>query len=65
MLVKELIDELKKYDETWELRIAWFRYGNYNIQEVWEDWSVYEDTHEDEEWNVIDSKDVVLDLWDF
>ena len=65
MTVKELMDELKKYDESWEIRIAWFSYGNYSIIDVPRGRFIHQDSYEDDHWNVIESKDVVLDLGDF
>lgn len=65
MTVKELIKMLSAYDEDAQIRLAWFSNGNYNWPT--DDYSLYfyEDSYEDDEWNVITSKDVVMDLWDF
>lgn len=64
MTVKEIIEMLSHYDGDSKVQLAWYSYGNYNITDDFE-LTVYSDTYEDAEWNIISTGDVVIDLWDF
>ena len=65
MTVKDIIDMLSAYDDDAQVRIAWFSYDNYYWPTDNFSLRFYSDECEDEQWNIIKSKDVVMDLGDF
>lgn len=65
MRIKELIEQLSYYDKDAQIRLAWYSNGNYNWPTDNFNLEVYQDTYEDDYWNILASKDVVIDLWDF